>query len=71
MDPLPHAVMNRLSEEHGWVRVRGGSILRVGDRVRVVPNHACVVVNTQKVLYVVDGDEVVDTWSVDAQSAVR
>lgn len=67
MEPLPHAVITGLSEEHGWVRVPGGATLAVGDRVRVVPNHACVVVNTQKVLYVVEGDEIVDTWAVDAQ----
>ncbi len=71
MDPLPHATITGLSEEHGWVRIPGGAILSVGDKVRVVPNHVCVVVNTQRTLYVVDGDEVVDTWTVDAQSRVR
>lgn len=71
MTPLPHASITGLSEEHGWVRVRGGSTLAVGDRVRLVPNHACVVVNTQTALHVVDGDEVVGTLSVDAQGQVR
>jgi len=70
MEPLPHASITGLSEEHGWVKVPGGSTLSVGDRVRVIPNHACVVVNTQKVLYVVEGDNVVDTWAVDAQGRV-
>jgi len=70
MEPLPHAAITGLSEEHGWVKVPGGSTLSVGDRVRVIPNHACVVVNTQKVLYVVEGDNVVDTWAVDAQGRV-
>ncbi|MFO8233719.1 MAG: hypothetical protein R6U20_13800 [Longimonas sp.] len=36
----------------------------VGDRLRIVPNHACVTVATQPVLYAVDRDEVVDTWPV-------
>lgn len=71
MTPLPHATVTGLSEEHGWVRVRGGSTLAVGDRVRLIPNHACVVVNTQSTLYVVDGDEVVGTLAVDAQGQVR
>ncbi len=70
MEPLPHARFTGLSEEHGWVRVRGGATLSVGDRVRVVPNHACVVVNTQRNLYVVDEGEIVETWTVDAQSRV-
>jgi len=70
MDPLPHAKITGLSEEHGWVRVHGGSTLTVGDRVMVVPNHACVVVGTQRTMYVVRSGEVVDTWSVDGQSRV-
>ena len=71
MKHLPHADLFALSEEHGWVRVPGASTLDVGDRVRVVPNHACVVVNTQAELFVVDGEEVVDTWAVDARGAVH
>ncbi|MBT3449793.1 MAG: alanine racemase [Bacteroidetes Order II. Incertae sedis bacterium] len=70
MVPMPHAVINALSEEHGWVRIRGGSTLRVGDRVRVVPNHACVVVSTQKQMVLVDGEDVIQTLPVDAQSLV-
>ena len=70
MHPLPHARITALSEEHGWIEVSGGSTLEVGNRVRIVPNHACVVVNTQDLLYVVEGDEVVDSWPVDARGAV-
>ncbi|GIV58536.1 MAG: metal-activated pyridoxal enzyme [Rhodothermaceae bacterium] len=70
MEPLPHARITALSEEHAWVRVPGGATLRVGDRVRVVPNHACVAVNTQPHLYLVDGERVLGTWPVDAQSRV-
>ena len=71
MTPLPHARITGLSEEHGWVRVRGGATMDVGDRVRVVPNHACVVVNTQPELYLVDGETVVGTLKVDALGRVR
>lgn len=70
MQPLPHARITGLSEEHGWIEVSGGSTLEVGNRIRIVPNHACVVVNTQDLLYVVDGEEVVDSWPVDARGAV-
>jgi D-serine deaminase-like pyridoxal phosphate-dependent protein len=37
--------LSRLSEEHGVVDVAEGERLRVGERVRVLPNHACVVSN--------------------------
>ena len=65
MTPLPHAHLVNLSEEHGWVEVAGGSTLEVGDRVRVVPNHACLVAATQSRLFRVRGDEVVGEVGVD------
>ena len=71
MVPHPHARLVGLSEEHGWGAVAGGSTFAVGDRVRVVPNHACVVVNTQDEAHLVRGDEVVDTWTVNARGRVR
>lgn len=70
MEPLPHARLHGLSEEHGWVSVPGGSTLAVGDRVRVVPAHACVVVNTQDQVFVVDGEKVTGAWGVDARGRV-
>ena len=70
MRPLPHARLVQLSEEHGWVDVRGGATLDVGDRVRIVPNHACVAVNTQDRLWLADGQDVVEELAVDARGRV-
>lgn len=67
MRPHPHATVAKLSEEHGWMRVPGGATFGVGDRLQIVPNHACVTTATQSELHVVDGEEVVDTWAVDAR----
>jgi D-serine deaminase-like pyridoxal phosphate-dependent protein len=37
--------------------------LTVGDRIRLVPQHACLVLAAQPWVYIVDGgDEVVDVW---------
>src|SRR5690606_32993156 len=37
-------VIERLSEEHATVKAHPGAArLEVGDRVRVIPNHSCVV----------------------------
>jgi len=68
--PMPDVQINALSEEHGWVRVAGKAAVDVLDRVQVVPNHACVVVNTQRHMYVVDGEQIVEQIEVDAQSKV-
>lgn len=67
MEPLPHARLHGLSEEHGWVLIPGGSTLEVGDRVRVVPAHSCVVVNMRDEMYLVNGEEVVETIPVDSR----
>ncbi len=67
MTPLPHAEITGLSEEHAWVEVSGGSTLQVGDRVRFVPNHACVTVHTRDEMHLVDGEDVQETIAVDAR----
>jgi len=67
MKRMPHARLVSFSEEHGWIEIPGGAPFDVGDRVRIVPNHACVAVATQSTLYVVDGDEVVEEWEVVAR----
>jgi D-serine deaminase-like pyridoxal phosphate-dependent protein len=67
MRPHPGIKVDHLSEEHGWLTLSGETDLTVGDRLRIVPNHACVTVANQDQLHVVDGDTVVDTWTVDAR----
>lgn len=63
--------VERLSEEHATVRVSGRTHLKPGDRVRVVPNHSCVVSNLVDVVRLVDGDEVVDTIPVAARGKIQ
>jgi len=43
--PDSSIVIERVSEEHAICRVPPSSPLRPGDRVRVLPNHACTVTN--------------------------
>jgi D-serine deaminase-like pyridoxal phosphate-dependent protein len=62
--------IERLSEEHATVRVTGSTRLEPGDRVRVVPNHSCVVSNLVDVVRLVDGDEVIDTLPVAARGRI-
>lgn len=68
----PHLVLSRLSEEHGIIeRVGEGGVLPdVGERLRVIPNHACPVVNLTDYLTLVRGEEVVGQWRVAARGRV-
>jgi D-serine deaminase-like pyridoxal phosphate-dependent protein len=56
-----------LSEEHGWLRLDPGSKLRVGDRLQVVPNHACPVVNDFDLITVTENGAPVTEWKVAAR----
>ena len=63
--------IERLSEEHATVRVGGTTRLEPGDRVRVVPNHSCVVSNLVDVVRLVEGDQVIDTLPVAARGRIQ
>jgi D-serine deaminase-like pyridoxal phosphate-dependent protein len=60
----------RLSEEHATVRVTAPTSLEPGDRVRVLPNHSCVVSNLVDEIRLVEGDRVVETLSVAARGKI-
>jgi D-serine deaminase-like pyridoxal phosphate-dependent protein len=63
--------IERLSEEHATVRVAGSTRLVPGNRVRVVPNHSCVVSNLVDVVRLVEGNRVVDTVPVAARGRIQ
>jgi D-serine deaminase-like pyridoxal phosphate-dependent protein len=51
--------IERLSEEHATVRALSGSTdLEPGDRVRIIPNHSCVVSNMVDQAWIIDGASV-------------
>ncbi|MPY90776.1 MAG: D-TA family PLP-dependent enzyme [Luteitalea sp.] len=63
--------IEQLSEEHAKVRVLNGSTrLEPGDRVRVLPNHACVVSNLVNEIALVEGDQVIDRLAVAARGMI-
>jgi len=62
----PEATVAILSEEHAVVRGLT-TRLRVGDLVRVVPNHVCTVVNLTSELFAVEDGRIVDRWPVAAR----
>jgi len=62
----PEATIATLSEEHAVVTGLE-TPLRVGDLVRVVPNHVCTVVNLTSELLVVSDGAVTDRWPVRAR----
>jgi len=62
-----HLTVTKLSEEHGFVTWTEGAGPAVGDVLRIIPAHVCTVVNLRSEIYVAQGDEIVETWKVDAR----
>jgi D-serine deaminase-like pyridoxal phosphate-dependent protein len=68
----PEAKIARFAEEHGFLDLsRSNTRPNVGDVVRIVPNHVCVVVNMMDEVVMVRGDEILGTLSVAARGKLR
>lgn len=65
--PLPDVDLPTANEEHGFLRGPGTGSLRVGDRVRIIPNHACGTTNMWSALWALRGDRVEDRWAIHAR----
>jgi D-serine deaminase-like pyridoxal phosphate-dependent protein len=64
-------VLKSLNEEHGMIETMlPFETPRIGERVRVIPNHACVVSNLFDVVHLVRGEQVVETVPVAARGRV-
>jgi D-serine deaminase-like pyridoxal phosphate-dependent protein len=64
----PEVTVRAMSEEHGILDItRTDWRPRVGERVRIVPNHVCYSVNLQALLWGVRGAAVIERWEVAAR----
>lgn len=64
----PEVTVQRMSEEHGVLDLSLTDWRpRVGDRVRLVPNHVCIVVHQFDEVVGVRGDYAETVWSVEAR----
>ncbi|EJN02331.1 D-TA family PLP-dependent enzyme [Phyllobacterium sp. YR531] len=67
----PDAIISSLSEEHGTIDVTSSKEKpKVGDRIRIIPNHACVVSNLFDSVILISGDTVVEIAPVAARGRV-
>lgn len=59
--------ITKLSEEHGIVEINGGSDLKIGDMIEIIPNHCCPVVNLSDKLHVFSNNTKIDEWIVEGR----
>jgi len=68
----PEAKIARFAEEHGFLDLaRSNTRPNIGDVVRIVPNHVCVVVNMLDDVVMVRGEEIVGVLPVAARGKLR
>jgi D-serine deaminase-like pyridoxal phosphate-dependent protein len=68
----PEALFYNMNEEHGYLDLRpSGRTCRVGDRLRIIPNHVCVAVNMHEKMYGIRGEQVVEVWPVEGRGKLQ
>lgn len=70
----PDLAIIRATEEHGVIELPDGTHdprWRIGERLRIVPNHACGAVNMHDELVAIDGERVVEHWPVIGRGRFR
>jgi D-serine deaminase-like pyridoxal phosphate-dependent protein len=67
----PGLVVTGLTEEHGILTVGNDEQLEIGDRVEIIPNHACGTLNMFDRAYVRRGSTLVDCWEVSARGKMQ
>lgn len=71
IEAYPEAQIVGLSEEHGTIDLTGCvDKPQIGDKIRIIPNHACVVSNLFDRVTLISGDDVVETVTVGARGRV-
>ena len=69
---VPPARFHKMNEEHGFIdATQAGREFRVGERVRIIPNHICVALNLHERVYGMRGEHVEAVWKVDARGKVQ
>jgi D-serine deaminase-like pyridoxal phosphate-dependent protein len=68
IENYPDAVITGLSEEHGTIDLTNCPTKpQIGDQLRIIPNHACVVSNLFDEVTLISGDQIVETVKVAAR----
>jgi D-serine deaminase-like pyridoxal phosphate-dependent protein len=64
---IPGATVTFLADEHAMIAVPPDSMLKVGDRIQLVPSHIDPTINLHDVFYALEGDTVIGRWPIEAR----
>jgi len=71
IEGYPDAVLERMNEEHGMIRMPSSHTVAIGDRLTIVPNHICSTINLHNEVYVQDEDGGLERLSVLARGLLQ
>lgn len=63
----PQTKIHSLSEEHGWLKLKKDSNIKIGDKLKIIPVHSCITMSNFDYFYMVKEDEVIGKYRVDAR----
>jgi D-serine deaminase-like pyridoxal phosphate-dependent protein len=66
----PDIQLQCLSEEHGHLWLPDNCPIKIGERLRVIPNHVCSCVNLHEYVFVIQREQVLEQWKVAARGKV-
>lgn len=68
----PEAQIYQMSEEHGFVDITQCSYKpKIGERLTVIPNHACGTLNMHNILIGLRGEKVEGQWEIAARGKIQ
>jgi D-serine deaminase-like pyridoxal phosphate-dependent protein len=66
------AIFYGLSEEHGHLDISKSTRgYKLGERLRIIPNHVCATINMHDTIYGIRNDQVETVWNVAARGRVQ
>ncbi len=63
----PDIDITNLSEEHGWLKIKERTKINIGDKLKIIPVHSCLVINNFDHFYLVKGEEVLKKVDIEAR----
>jgi D-serine deaminase-like pyridoxal phosphate-dependent protein len=68
----PDCRFHKMNEEHGFVDIsRAERSFACGDKLRIIPNHICVIMNLHERVFGIRGGDVEREWKVEARGRLQ
>lgn len=67
----PDLTLVGANEEHGLIQAQGPPNVRVGDKLRILPNHVCTCVNQHDTMTAFRGETVEAVWQIAGRGKIR